>query len=355
MKQFIFSICVIIASLLLPIDVCAKTSMYPHEEVETELTANEGEVESWKGRTWRTIFGEVRRQDMEYGELRYTVYLPKEYDDGKEYPFLLYLHGGSIGYLRSGGHTPWTKDLNGLDRNFAELIAESIEDCIIFAPQTPGAPQEVKDAVGAYWSEMPSGMVGKTTEDKSESSPYLRAAEKMMADFLEEGISYGEDIYTIDASRLYVAGHSMGGVGTYTILRDCPDMFAAAIIGAGIGDPDSVESWKSTKVRILHGTGDKTIPYETTKVMAAALEGASNAEIIPLEGSGHNIQAYMYMIKNEEGKSENLTWMSEQRLVKPQSPTFMWIVWSVGAAVSMIVIVVIIWVTMKKCKITKIR
>ena len=285
----------------------------PHTEMEMELTREEGETKSLSSdRIWKTISGAACRQDMEHGELRYSIYLPEGYDSKTEYPLLLYLHGGDLGYHRSGGYTPWAKELNGFDEAYAEIIAEAIDNCIIFVPQAPGAPREVKDAVGAYWSGMPTGMVGSATVDKSESSSYLRAVEKMMAEFLEKGISHSGNVYSVDASRLYVTGHSMGAIGTYTILRDCPDMFAAAIIGAGIGDPESVDFWKNTPVRIYHGTNDKVIPYESTRVMAAALENNENAEIRTLEGVGHSIQSYMYLMMNEEGKSESFSWMAEQ-------------------------------------------
>ena len=105
----------------------------------------------------------------------------------------------------------------------------------------------------------------------------------------------------------------MGGIGTYTILRDCPDVFAAAMIGAGIGDPETVDTWKDTPVCIYHGTNDTTIPYESTKVMAAALGDTGNVEIETLDGVGHNIKQYMYLRMNEEGKSESFSWMAEQR------------------------------------------
>jgi len=283
----------------------------PHTEME--LTREEGETKSLSSdRIWKTISGAACRQDMEHGELRYSIYLPEGYDSKTEYPLLLYLHGGDLGYHRSGGYTPWAKELNGFDEAYAEIIAEAIDNCIIFVPQAPGAPREVKDAVGAYWSGMPTGMVGSATEDKSESSSYLRAVEKTMAEFLEKGISHSGNVYSVDASRLYVTGHSMGAIGTYTIFRDCPDMFAAAIIGAGIGDPESVDFWKNTPVRIYHGTNDKVIPYESTRVMAAALENNKNAEIRTLEGVGHSIQSYMYLMMNEEGKSESFSWMAEQ-------------------------------------------
>ncbi len=310
MKRLTAIICAIM--LMLSVTCSAAGKMYPHAEVKTDMTATDGEVKASSGRVWKTVSGEVTREDMEYGELRYTVYLPNNYDANKEYPFLLYLHGGELGYFRTVGATPWSKDLNG-SYKYAESIANSIEDCIIFAPQAPGAPNEIKDRKNAYWSEVPAGgIVSKITEDKSESSPYLRAVEKMMENYLEKGISHNGNVYNLDASRLYLAGHSMGGIGSYTILRDCPDMFAAAVIGSGIGDPGSVDLWKSTPVRICHGTNDKTIPYKSTEVMAEALKNYPNAEIVTLDNGDHNIKPFIYGANWDGGANENFAWMASK-------------------------------------------
>lgn len=286
----------------------AQSKMYPHPEVKTEVTTNEGEQKTSSERVWKTLYGEVTREDMEHGELRYTVYLPENYDSNKEYPFLLYLHGGSIGYHRSNGKTPWTTDLG--NSKYAESIANSIEDCIIFAPQAPGAPQAIKDAKNAYWSEFPSGNVSTHTTNKTPSSPYLRAVEKMMEGFLEKGISHNGNVYTVDASRVYVAGHSMGALGTFSILKDCPEVFAAALIGSGIGDPDSVDLWKDTPVRIIHGTNDTTVPYKAAEVMIEAVKDNPSAEIITLVNGDHNIKPYLYGADWDDGANDNFVWMA---------------------------------------------
>ncbi len=346
MKRCMASVCMMVALIMLCSTVHAEGMMYPHPEVAMELTTEEDRVTAESGREWRKLSGTAVRPDMEYGELRYEVYLPAKYSSKKEYPILLYLHGGELGYERSGGKTPWTKDLNGW-LQIGEFVSETIENCIIFAPQVPGVPQGISGVVGAYWSKLPYGMAGTATTDKSESSPYLRAVEKMMVDFLEKGISHGGEVYTVDSKRLYVAGHSLGAVGTYTVLRDCPDMFAAAIIGAGIGDPDTVEAWKDTPVRIFHGTRDKTIPIKPSEIMAEALQkaGARDAVFTPLEGAGHDILGLMYGLKNDEGKSEVFSWMAKQQLGK-RNNTLLYV--GIAAAIIIIAVVSVLWVAKRK-------
>ncbi len=315
MKRCMAFVCMMAVLLMVGSAVHAEGTMYPHPEVAMELTAEEDMVTAESGRKWRKLSGTAVRPDMEHGELRYEVYLPEKYNKKKEYPVLLYLHGGELGYERSEGQTPWTKELNGW-MQVGELVAEAIEDCIIFAPQAPGVPMRLlpSGVVGASWSNLPSGMVGTAIIDKSESSPYLRAVEKMMADFLEKGISHGGKVYTVDSARLYVTGHSLGSVGTYTVLRDCPDMFAAAVIGAGLGDPDTVDAWKDTPVRIFHGKLDRTIPIKSSEVMVEALQaaGAKDAVFTSIEGFEHDIEWLMFGLKNGEVKSETFLWMAKQ-------------------------------------------
>ncbi len=345
MKKIITVMCLIL--LMLTTCVSAKTSgvIYPHPEVEMTTTKNEGTQETYSGRVWKTVYGESVRPDMEVGELRYTVYLPENYNSEKEYPFVLFLHGGKRGYRRCNGKTMWEMDLV----EFSDSFASSIEDCIIFAPQAPGIAYSDEDKKNKYWSGISSASVpiSTITTDNSESSPYLRAAEKMISTFVEQGISYGDDTYTIDASRLYVVGHSMGGIGTYTILRDCPDVFAGAIIGAGIGDPDSVDLWKSTPVRIIHGTKDASVIYEATEIMQEALKGYNNAEIITLEGADHNIKPVMYGEDRGKTTNENLLWLASQDRDKPAVSYYVWIV---AALVLIIAAVTIILIRKKGAK-----
>lgn len=301
MKRVIGFICALSIMLMSFVTVCAQGVMYPHPEVETEIAiSDEGEIKNFYGRKWKTVTGEVVRADMEYGELRYSVYLPEGYDINKEYPILLFLHGGSIGYLRNAETSPWSKDLD----MYSEPIARGIEDCIILAPQAPGTPYS-NNVGNTYWSGLSSEeMLDGATINVYDSSPYLRATEKLMAEFFENGISHKGNTYKIDTSRVYLAGHSQGGVGSFSILKDCPEIFTAAIIGAGIGDPDAADLWKNTPVRIIHGTKDAKITYKAAELMQAAIKDHPNSKLITVD-DGHDIKPYMYT-------EENFSWMAKQ-------------------------------------------
>ena len=174
----------------------AQGAIYPHPEVETEITVDEeGTVTNNSGRVWNTIKGEVVRPDMEFGALRYRVFLPENYDSSIEYPILVYLHGGSIGYRR-GEVTPWSKDL----ARYSEQVAKGIENCIILAPQAPGNSVSGQPTKNAYWSGLE--VVSGSTVDNSDASPYLRGVQRLLSSYLKKGISYKENTYKVDVTRV---------------------------------------------------------------------------------------------------------------------------------------------------------
>ena len=48
--------------------------------------------------------------------------------------------------------------------------------------------------------------------------------------------------YKIDESRIYLMGHSMGGIGTWKIAPKYPDIWAAIAPIAGTGAPETLET-----------------------------------------------------------------------------------------------------------------
>ena len=66
--------------------------------------------------------------------------------------------------------------------------------------------------------------------------------------------------FPIDAARVYVLGHSMGGFGTWTAVTQQPDRFAAAIASAGwIGPWVDVTRIKDLPMWAFQGAKDKEI------------------------------------------------------------------------------------------------
>jgi predicted peptidase len=77
--------------------------------------------------------------------------------------------------------------------------------------------------------------------------------------------------FKIDHARIYVTGQSMGGFGTWAIITQAPERFAAAVPICGGGDPHQAAAAKSLPIWAFHGSGDTVVPVEETRRMINAL------------------------------------------------------------------------------------
>jgi predicted peptidase len=81
----------------------------------------------------------------------------------------------------------------------------------------------------------------------------------------------------------------MGGMGTYAILSQRPNMFAAATPICGDGDPESVSEYaKKVPVWIFHGSKDKTVlPEQSLKMASGIIKYGGNPRITFYENIAH--------------------------------------------------------------------
>ena len=84
----------------------------------------------------------------------------------------------------------------------------------------------------------------------------------------------------VDASRVYLAGISMGGFGVWDALQRWPDRFAAAIAICGGGDPAYAHAMKNIPVYIFHGMRDETVMPLRSLQMYKALKDVGNEEAV---------------------------------------------------------------------------
>jgi predicted peptidase len=78
--------------------------------------------------------------------------------------------------------------------------------------------------------------------------------------------------YKIDPSRIYLAGHSMGAIGTWAIAAKYPDIWAAIAPFSGLGAPSSVERMKAIPEFVVHGDADPTVPVTGSRTMVAEMK-----------------------------------------------------------------------------------
>ena len=147
-------------------------------------------------------FGVVDTYSNEYGELDYLVYTPRGYTDTSELPLMLLLHG-------------CVQDPTMLELGAGMTEVADANNFMVVYPQQNAAASPHR-----CWNWY---QPRNQARDSGEPSLLLGIVEEVRQN------------YSVDASRIYVAGLSSGGAMT-SILASCyPDVFAAAAVHSGMG------------------------------------------------------------------------------------------------------------------------
>ncbi len=93
----------------------------------------------------------------------------------------------------------------------------------------------------------------------------------------------------VDPARVYVAGISMGGYGTWDAICRRPDLFAAAMPVCGGGDPHKAALIRNLPVLAVHGDADSAVPTIRSRDMVDALRRLdAPVRYIEYHRCGHN-------------------------------------------------------------------
>ncbi len=183
----------------------------------------------------------------------YLLYLPPEYDkaQAKAWPLVLFLHGsGERGTKIEDVKKHGPPKLVGAGRQFP---------FILISPQCPP---------GKWWD----------------------------AATLEALVEDVQAKYHVDPDRVYATGLSMGGFGTWDLVRHYPRKFAAIVPICGGGDPQFVKAYAHVPVWAFHGEEDHTVPIKRSEEMVDALKAAGDPEVkfTHYPGVGHDswVKAY---------------------------------------------------------------
>jgi predicted peptidase len=94
--------------------------------------------------------------------------------------------------------------------------------------------------------------------------------------------------YKIDENRIYLMGHSMGGIGTWKIAPKYPDIWAAIAPIAGNGNPATLERIRRVPEIVVHGDDDRTVNVQGSRTMVAKLkELGTEVKYIEVPGGSH--------------------------------------------------------------------
>ena len=203
-----------------------------------------------------------------YFNFGYVKYLPKDYDETKTYPLVVFLHGAGergddLDHAMTHGYMRHVKN-EGKEYPF-----------IFVAPQCPN---------GKYW--------GCYTES--------------LLAFLEEMIA----TLPVDPDRVYLTGLRMGGTGTWMLAMARPEMFAAIAPICGTGICWNAGCLKNVPIYVYHGDCDTTVPiHESISMVSAINRCGGNARLKICYGVGHGSWGEAY------AGDELWKWMLDQRRV----------------------------------------
>jgi len=184
--------------------------------------------------------------------IQYRLFIPRDYKPGTQYPLVLFHHGagGSGNDNRRQFEGPCPREWAGPKR-------QAKNPCFIVAPQIPR--RESRDR-----------------EDGPPRTVVMREHIKTIHEILDSL----EDEFSIDTSREYVTGLSMGGECTWMSIIERANRFAAAVpICAGdrfIGMEPSEMGRKFAQfpLWLFHGDADDVISVDVSRRLVKALRDA---------------------------------------------------------------------------------
>ncbi len=210
--------------------------------------------------------------------LLYRLFIPPQYDQKKKYPLVVYLHGGG------GVGNDNLKQIDGGNGYLIDLFTgddtQAHYPSFVVAPQTP--------------------VEGWIEEDSITPTHHLRLVYELIGEL--------QRTYKIDEARVYVAGQSMGGFGTFAIISEHPRTFAAGVVLCGGGDQSRVARLTNVQIWVFHGAKDESVPVDRSRTLVAAIKKAGGkVRYTEYADTGHII--WPSVVK----ETELLPWLFAQR------------------------------------------
>ena len=211
--------------------------------------------------------------------LPYRILYPENFNPAQKYPLVIILHGAG-----ERGNNNESQLVYGA-KLFLEPENRQQYPAIVVFPQ---CPQD------SYWSNVNivRDETGKRTFNYLQAVGEPTKAMHALLGLLKELEKSG----AIDKKHRYIGGLSMGGMGTFELLRRQPKKFAAAFPICGGGHPDGVKKYaKRVPLWVFHGEEDSVVPVEKSKIMVEAIQKAGGkVKFTIYPGVNHNSWDYAF-------------------------------------------------------------
>jgi dienelactone hydrolase len=217
-----------------------------------------------------SFFSKVDETDQPY-----AVYIPKNYDEAKNYPLVIFLHGA------------WSTHRLGMRRVFGKGNVQGTDFTV------PGhVPLENDLEAIRYWPELPDVDYIVAAPLARGTAGYQGIPEQDVYEMLDDVKSR----FRIDEGRIYLTGLSMGGGGTTWLGLTRPDIWAAIAPVCPAPPDECAEIYGNASNLPVHlFIGDKDFLYKTAQEWKARYEATSpRFDYIEYPGIGHNSWEYAY-------------------------------------------------------------
>ena len=174
----------------------------------------------------------------------YRMYVPSSYDPSRGAPLIVALHG--LGGTENSFFENYEADFPRLAEQHGYIVA---------------APLGFR-VDGSYgWG------LGNAPVDPTVQFVQARSEEDVM-----QVLELARAHYNIDPDRIYLAGHSMGAIGTWKVAAKFPDVWAAIGMFAGAGTPATLSQMQHIPQYVVHGDADPTVNVEGSRTMVARMK-----------------------------------------------------------------------------------
>lgn len=185
------------------------------------------------------------------------ILTPLNFQKGKKYPVVLFLHGSGERGNDNEAQLNWGADM------FLDSTIRVKFPAIVVFPQCPS---------NSKWSEYNKSLNSDSTGYTWKNDPKIFNSLKLVSEFIDTLLTSNE----VDKRRIYVGGLSMGGFGTLELLWRKPNTFAAAFPICGAGNPEKLKEYRTNlPIWLFHGEKDPVIPVSNSRLLYNVLKTTS--------------------------------------------------------------------------------
>jgi poly(3-hydroxybutyrate) depolymerase len=226
---------------------------------EAVAATSKGGKDPFAGRT-----GDLKRHymlDAAAEILPYRMYVPTTYTGTKAFPLIVALHG--LGGTEDAFFENYERKLPPLAEQHGYILAAPLG-------------YRVDGSYGWGLGNAPADPVTKRIQELSEQD-------------VVQVLQHVRQQYRIDENRIYLMGHSMGGIGTWKIASKYPDIWAAIGPISGSGVPATLERIRHIPEVVVHGDDDATVNVAGSRTMVAKMKDlGTEVKYIEVPGGSHS-------------------------------------------------------------------